>query len=165
MINRLLILFGFIVLSAIQPLFAQDNCFTCDYDSMLQQLPKKQTAANQVELLTLLVDKADIFVLERNVLLIDKLLEANSKSKVIVDAPYVELRKGLIAWKDNNYNQALRYVKTAIELFDKQNKIIYDLLSNVRILFGLLNQQDERREYFENKLNQYQLSGPYQNTA
>ena len=52
-----------------------------------------------------------------------------------------------------------------MNLFDKQHKVIFPLLINMRILYNFLNDQDARLHYFQKKLEYYLVNGPYQNTA
>ena len=46
----------FLLAVSIQTIRAQDSCFDCNYDSLANQLKMKQTDAEKIKLLTLLID-------------------------------------------------------------------------------------------------------------
>ena len=143
---------------------AQD-CFNCNYDSLLIQLPKVKSDSDRVKLLTLLIDKSDNSLSDRTLEHIGLLLEANRKENLADTRPYVEMQKGILAWKKGDYRLSLSNFKNAISLFDTKHKIICDFLINVRNSFAILDLQDEKKEYYLNKLSYYQVNGPYQNAA
>ena len=146
-------------------LLAQDNCFNCNYDSLLLQLPKEQTDADRVKLLALLIDKSEVTLSDRTLEHIGLLLEANKQVNIVDTRPYIEMQNGIVAWKKGDYKSSLQNFKKSIALFDEKHKIICDFLINVRNSFALLDLQDEKKEYYLTKLSYYLLNGPYQNSA
>ena len=124
---------------------AQDYCFNCTYDSLLIQLPKEQSDSDRVKLLTPLIDKSDNTLSDRTLEHIGLLLEANRKVNLVDTRPYVEMQKGILAWKKGDYKLSLNNFENAISLFDIKHKIIGDFLINVRNSFALLDLQDEKK--------------------
>ena len=93
------------------------------------------------------------------------LFDLNEKVKLIDTAPYQLMREGNKYWSKRQYTESLKSFQAAIDLFDKQHKVIYPLLINTRILYNFLNDQDARLHYFQKKLEYYLVNGPYENTA
>jgi len=93
------------------------------------------------------------------------LLRLNKQLKLIDPAPYLLIQQGNVYWAKRQYAPALKSLQDAVTLFDKQHKAIFPLLLNIRILYNFLNTQEDRLKYYQQKLEYYQLNGPYENTA
>ena len=145
---------------------AQDYCYSCNYDSLKTQLQLTKSPAGKVKLLEFLVES---FVYEEyskeHLHWIDQLIEYNRQSKSIDATPYIKIREGILHYQRSDWEAALVKFKESVELFDKQKKVIVNHLSRVRIIFNKLNRQEERFEYYTQKLTYYKLNGPIENTA
>src|SRR5437867_6250716 len=102
----------FLLVFAIASSFAQDGCYNCDYDSLVDQLNKESTDAEKIQLLTLLIDlrpgigpRSRQF--DETIGYIDELLKLNARTKQTNTAPYEILRQGLIYWRDGKPEKAL----------------------------------------------------------
>ena len=142
---------------------AQESCYDCDYDSLMKQLPLKKTDIEKAEFLMLLIDLRPTY--DTTSVLIDQLLTLNAQVKGLDVEPYRIIKEALMSRKKKDDASALSYYKKAISLFDKKKKIITILLVNVRVFYNQLNLQEERFQFYNDKLNYYLLNGPVENTA
>ena len=142
---------------------AQDSCYTCDRDSMITKLSIAKTNVEKVKLLTLIIDFAPNA--DSANLYIQQLIDVNSQQKLIDIEPYKIIKQANNFYSKKEYVNALRYYKNAVEIFDKKRKKIVNLLLSFRNLFNLLNMQEERFKYYNDKLSYYLLNGPFENTA
>jgi signal transduction histidine kinase len=152
----------------VQFTFAQDNCFDCNYDSLVNQLRKQQTDAERIKLLSLLIDltgEPSQEPPERTIKFIDQLVELNKQVKLIDTAPYEIMREGFILWRNGEFKTALNVLQNVIESFDKKNKKMPFLLLFIRILYNRLNVSEERYNFYKQKLDYYLINGPVENTA
>ncbi|MDB5231536.1 MAG: hypothetical protein JWN76_2341 [Chitinophagaceae bacterium] len=147
--------------------FSQESCFSCDYDSLMLELPKKKEA-DKIKLLALLVELAPepaIRPSDRTIAYLNELVELNKDAHVINNAPYKALLDGYNTWKAGDHKAALEKLKNAISLFDKEHRKISSILTVIRILYNQLNKQEERYEFYKEKLAYYLVSGPVENVA
>jgi signal transduction histidine kinase len=165
--------FLFVVFSlhtvSIQIAYSQDYCYNCNYDSLASQLNKKQNDTDRIKLLELLVELAPEFgaqlPTERTLGYLVQLIQYNKHAHSIDGAPYEVLLEGISLWRKDFIQTALADFKKAVELFDRRKKVMVKLLSAVRVLYNLLNQQEERYKYYSEKLDYYLVNGPVENTA
>ncbi|MFI5160217.1 MAG: ATP-binding protein [Sphingobacteriales bacterium] len=147
--------------------FAQNDFAHAEMDSLQKILAQQKTAKDSLLTLQKLVDftpiRADETLAYPDYLA--KLLELNKGLNLVDEKPYLLLQQGNAYWAKRQYTQSLKSFQDAVELFDKQHKMIFPLLINMRILYNFLNDQDARLHYFQKKLEYYQVNGPYQNTA
>jgi two-component system NtrC family sensor kinase len=142
---------------------AQDSCYTCNRDSMIRRLPLVKTNTEKIKLLTLIIDfsptsdSANYFI--------GQLIQLNYKNGLIDKAPYQKIFEANNFYFKKQYADALDAYKGAVELFDKKRKKIPTLLLGFRNLFNLLNIQEERLKYYDEKLKYYLINGPFENTA
>jgi len=142
---------------------AQDSCYTCNRDSMIRRLPLVKTNTEKIKLLTLIIDfsptsdSANYFI--------GQLIQLNNKNGLIDEAPYQKIFEANNFYFKKKYTNALDAYKVAVELFDKKRKKIPNLLLSIRNLFNLLNIQEERLKYYDEKLKYYLINGPFENTA
>lgn len=147
---------------------AQSVHFNYNYDSLAKQLPLQKTNAEKINILLLLVDGHGDFSRkpsDKAIAELKQLIELNKNTGTIDIAPYVKLYECYVQWENRDFQRALINMKKSIDLFDQQKKVIAPLLVKVRTLFNALNRQEERLEFFKEKLNYYLLNGPVENTA
>ncbi len=167
-IAKSLCLYAFFLGISVHHSFAQDSCFNCKYDSLVNQLQKQQTDEEKIKLLTLLIDlTGEPFQEppERTIKFIDQLVALNKNVNLIDTEPYETLRQGFILWREGDFRTALDLVKKAVVSFDKKNKKIPFLLLFTRILYNRLNVSEERYNFYKQKLDYYLINGPVENTA
>ncbi|MDA3906571.1 MAG: ATP-binding protein [Bacteroidales bacterium] len=148
--------------------FSQSVHFNYDYDSIVNQLPLLKTDAEKIESLILLIDGNPEVITEpqsNQISFLKQLIELNNKNMTINIEPYAELDEAFSIWLAGDYENALVKIKRSIDLFDQQKKIIAPLLMQMRTLFNLMNNQDERFNFYKEKLNYYLINGPAENTA
>jgi signal transduction histidine kinase len=164
-IPGILILFSFFL----QAGYSQLVHFNYNYDSLARQLPLLKTDEEKIELLCLLsIDGSPEFSREppdRLLAYLEQLIELIKKKPVIDIEPYAMMHESYVQWRNGNFDDALSNLKIAIELFDDQKKVITPLLTQIRTLYNLMNKQDERLEFYQEKLDYYLLNGPVENTA
>jgi signal transduction histidine kinase len=154
--------------SAVKIGFSQNVHFNYDYDSLAKQLPLQKTDAEKIKVLVLLVDGAPEISRKPSDLMIvhlNQLIELNRKSPAINIEPYIKMHESFIHWKNGEFENALISIKKSVELFDRQKKVIAPLLTKIRTLYNILNKQEERFEFYKEKLDYYLLNGPVENTA
>jgi two-component system, NtrC family, sensor kinase len=164
----LLLSIVFLLSFFIQPGFSQGVHFNYNYDSLAKQLQLQKTESERIKLLVLLVDGAPEFSRQPPDILITylaQLIELNKKSPTINIEPYAKMHESYVQWQNKDYNNALTNLKIAVDLFDKQKKVIAPLLTAVRTLYNILTKQEERLEFYKGKLAYYLLNGPVENTA
>ena len=147
--------------------FAQNDFAHAAMDSLQKVLATQRTAKDSLLTIQKLVDFTPV---RHDETLgypdhYKMLLDINEKLKLIDPAPYLLMQDGNKYWAKRQYGESLKSFQQAVELFDKQHKMIFPLLINMRILYNFLNDQDARLHYFQNKLEYYLVNGPYQNTA
>ncbi len=158
----------FLFAFSVQFTFAQDSCFDCNYDSLVNQLQKPHTDAERIKLLSLLIDltgEPSQEPPERTIKFIDELIELNKQVRLIDTAPYEIMREGFILWREGEFKTALTVLQSAVESFDKKKKKIPFLLLFIRILYNRLNVQEERYNFYKQKLDYYLTNGPVENIA
>jgi len=154
-------------LAVAKPALAQNDFAHAAMDSLQKVLAVQKTAKDSLFTVQKLVD----FTPVRSDETLDypdhyKMLFAlNEKLKLIDPAPYLLMQEGNKYWAKREYAKSLNSFQQAVELFDKQHKMIFPLLINMRILYNFLNDQDARLHYFQKKLEYYLVNGPYENTA
>ncbi|MDQ3291800.1 MAG: ATP-binding protein [Bacteroidota bacterium] len=165
---------GILIIGVILQLnsFAQTRCNNCEYDSLVRQVSQKISDDEKIKLLAHLIDlrpslgpTLGLEQLQKNISYINQLVQLNSYSKIIDTAPYEKLREGLFYWDKGNLTAALSALKQAINLFDKEKKVIPELLFSLRYLYNTLNLQEDRYHYYNQKLEHYRQNGPIENTA
>ena len=148
--------------------FSQGVNFNFDYDSLAKQLPLKNSMEEKIKLLVLLVDWHPQFAIQPDdisLAYLEQLIELNRKNPVIDAHPYETMYKAFLQWRAGDLENALTGMKNTLELFDHQKKIIDPLLTKTRILYNRLNRQEERLQFYKEKLEYYQVNGPVENTA
>ena len=151
-----------------QPGFSQAVHFNYDYDSLAKQLPLQKTDAEKLKVLALLVDGSPEISRKPSDLMLahlEQLIELDKKSPTINIEPYAKMNESFIQWQNGDFENALVNLKKAIDLFDQQKKVIAPLLTKIRTLYNILNKQEERFEFYKEKLDYYLLNGPVENTA
>ena len=158
-----------IVLSPfMQKVVGQTHIFNYNYDSLIRELPGKNSEPERIKLLDLLVMLAPEFgnkPEDRLIGYLDELVNLNKKNYNSDNEPYVRLQDCYRLWRAGDLDGALVAIKNTVDLFDRQKKIIDPLLTKVRILYNQLNRQEERHQYYKEKLEYYLINGPVENTA
>ncbi len=160
-------LFLFCCFGIISSSFAQNDISRPQMDSLKNILSQQKTTKDSILVLQKLVDLTPIRVGEtlRYPDYLKKLIELNTRLKIVEASPYKELQEGNRQWNDKQYKTALGTLQAAIADFDKQHKVIYPLLFNLRILYNITDDQESRLKYYQQKLEYYQVNGPAVNTA
>jgi two-component system, NtrC family, sensor kinase len=146
-----------------QAAVAQDSCFRCGRDSLLQVFRQTADIKRKVQLLTLLIDFAPTD--KQNEAYLDQLIQLNKTAQVIDGRPYEKLREANRFAAQKNFREALDAYHKTVELFDKHHKIIVNLLLGFRGVYNELYNQEERFAYYKKKLDYYLVNGPVENTA
>jgi len=146
---------------------AQNDFAHAAMDSLQKILYTQKTARDSLFTLQKMVDFTPIRQDETSGFPdhVGMLLRLNKQLKLIDPAPYLLIQQGNVYWAKRQYAQSLKSLQDAVTLFDKQHKGIFSLLINIRILYNYLNTQEDRLKYYQQKLEYYQVNGPYQNTA
>jgi two-component system NtrC family sensor kinase len=134
------------------------------YDSLKTQLPLQNTIKNQIKVLQQLVDEDPLLEYNKNSYL-QQLLALNKTEKLINPYPYQLLQKTLEYTNAGQLRLGLNAAASAVNEFDKQHKAIFNLLISIRLFFNNLNDQEGRQQFFQRKLEYYQLNGPVENLA
>ncbi|HTI58857.1 ATP-binding protein [Mucilaginibacter sp.] len=165
MIKKLIFLFAFFLLAG--RCLAQNDFAHAAMDSLQKVLAKQTTAKDSLLTVQKLVDFTPIRSDETSGFAdhYKMLLGLNEKLNLIDVTPYLLMQDGNKYWAKREYSESLKSFQAAVEIFDKQHKVIYPLLINMRILYNFLNDQDARLHYFQKKLEYYLVNGPYENTA
>ncbi|HTK20748.1 MAG TPA: hypothetical protein VL442_14580 [Mucilaginibacter sp.] len=154
-------------LGGVQHCLAQNEFSHFKMDSLSKLLTLKKTIRDSILILQQMVDVTPIHQNElKNYPDETKpLLELNSRVKLIDPEPYRLIQEGNNYWTKKQYRESLKCLQRAVDIFDKQHKIIIPLLMNMRILYNLLDDQDARLQYYTQKLNYYLVNGPEENAA
>ena len=149
-------------------LFGQLGCVDCRQDSLVQRL---RGQLSDIDRLYTLVAYIDGIVLPANpdsaLHCIDRILELNSRLKLVNTIPHEFIREGLVLWKKNECDSAIVKFKNAISAFDMQKKILGNnsLLNTIREFYNYMSAHNERLKFYEEKLRYYQVNGPAENMA
>jgi two-component system NtrC family sensor kinase len=139
-------------------------CFDCSYDSLVKQFWATEPEQEKADLLTKIIHTR--MSGDTTLYFINQLLQLEGKVKGVDMAPYKALRDAYIHIRARNQpEEALEDLKKAVSLFDKNKTVIVSLLANIRNLFNRLNQQEEKFQYYKEKLEYYKINGPIENTA
>ena len=143
--------------------FAQ-SCFDCSYDSLVKQFWATEPEQEKADLLIKIIHTR--MSGDTTLYFINQLLQLEGKVKGLDIEPYKALRDAYIHMRARNQpGEALEDFKKAVSLFDKNKTVIVSLLANIRNLFNRLNQQEEKFQYYREKLEYYKIHGPIENTA
>jgi signal transduction histidine kinase len=156
-----------------QAVVAQESCWDCSVDSLKTEAQNKANDAERLKVLALIVDLQSVTIDNRfnespisdRLHYIEQLLSLNKRLKILNPAPYEELKLAVSSFEAKDFEGTLFYMKRAIELFDRERKIIVVLLVDIRNIYNLLNKQQERFRFYNEKLNYYRVNGPVENTA
>lgn len=153
--------------------FAQDYCFNCNADSLVQILHKAKTDNEKIRILTLLIDlkvfdvgsgessKSDSMVLEN----VQSLIKLSATLKVKNIEAYKSLSEALQSLNKKNYLAAQSSFIKSISLFDKSHRKIPHLLAAVRYTYNSAGNQEDRLQFYTDKLHYYLINGPFENVA
>jgi len=144
-------------------------CIDCGMDSIAIIWDNARTPADTLFAIMAQIDN-DLdgpINLEYKTRKINELAKINKRLKLIDIKPYELYNEGMQKWIENDQQGAIKKIKQAIELFDKQKKImgINSLLNNLRLYFSNAGLRQERMDYFQEKLKFYQENGPQENLA
>jgi two-component system NtrC family sensor kinase len=147
--------------------FAQNDFKSGKMDSLSKLLKLKKSTKDSILVLQQMVDVTPIRQSETaNYPDFTKpLLQLNSRVKLLDPEPYQLIQDGNKYWTNKQYHEALKSLQQAVDIFDKQHKSIVPLLMNMRIVYNLLDDQEARLQYYQQKLNYYLVNGPAENTA
>ncbi len=171
--KKSVILIFYLVVFFVQQAKAQDGCYNCHLDSLSRALNIAKTDPERIKLLTLLVDlrvssvgsesgsRSDSLVL----LDVQSLIELSNSQRVKDIDAYKRLSDGLHFLHKRNYIGAQNSFKQSISLFDKTHKKIPHLIASIRYIYNLAGNQDERLQFYSDKLFYYLTNGPVENSA
>lgn len=154
-------------LGGITSSFAQNDFSQIKMDSLSKILVRAKGAKDSLLIVQQMVDFVPIRQSE-TMIYPDRtklLLQLNARVKLINPAPYQLIQDGNNYWDKKQYREALKSLQGAVDIFDKQHKIIVPLLMNMRILYNWLQDQDARLLYYQQRLNYYLVNGPVENAA
>ncbi|HUR67319.1 MAG TPA: ATP-binding protein [Chitinophagaceae bacterium] len=150
------------------PVSAQQSCYTCNYDSLVTTFSSIKTDEAKIRHLKLLVDLAyepGSTPTDATISYLQLLVELNKKARIIKGTPYELMYAGFVQWREGELEKALGNIKQAVSEFDKEKRIITTLLTQMRILYNRMNKQEDRLQYYKEKLEYYLVNGPVENTA
>lgn len=98
---------------------------------------------------------------------IDKIIELNSRLKLINTKPYQLQREGILLIESGKRAEGIEKYKKAIEAFDKDKRTLgkLSLLGEMRMEFNNAGMQEEKFSFYKEKLKYYLENGPVENTA
>ncbi|MDB5133046.1 MAG: hypothetical protein JWR02_2795 [Mucilaginibacter sp.] len=134
-------------------------------DSLNRELSRTRTDKEKVAVLVKIVDfefSVELLGAKNH---IAQLLALNKKANFIDPLPYELLQKASQLIKKKDYKNALYNYQLAVKAFDRQHKIITQLLMNMRLLYNALNDQEGRFRFYQQQLEYYQVNGPVENMA
>ncbi|MFI5158212.1 MAG: ATP-binding protein [Sphingobacteriales bacterium] len=161
------LIFTLFLTLTVPQLYAQ-ACIGCNIDSLYKQVDKKKTDIEKVKALQQVV--LSIFYyggggFSSAITPLDRLITLNKKTNTINAAPYVACRNAMVFFQENKFEESLAQLKIAINEFDKEKRVIAGPLFFGRVLFNNLDRQEERYNFYQEKLNYYLVNGPVENTA
>ena len=148
--------------------FSQPVNFNYNYDSLAKQLTLKKTDREKINILVLLIDGEPEFSRrppDKAIADLEELIKLNKKNTAVNIEPYIKLHESYVQWRNRDFENALINFKKTIDLFDREKKVITPVLSKIRTLYNIIKRQEDRLEFFKEKLNYYLLNGPVENTA
>ena len=146
------------------PARASHRYWDADYDSLARTLPQQRTDSARLRTLTHLLDLRPTTASALDQL--DQLLALNQRLHRLNDDPYRRLRAGLVRWRQGPADAAvLDSLTAAVDAFDRQDRPIPWLLTDLVTFYNRLNRLDARRQYYARKLVFYQLRGDAENVA
>ena len=91
----------------------------------------------------------------------------SKKRNFLYGLAYFHCYEGIRLWKNRNYYEALEKYKTCIDEMDSLHVIQpnYSPLAFIRVLFNSVGKQEEKFQYYTDKLAWYMKNGPIENTA
>jgi signal transduction histidine kinase len=164
--KQLVILFFLTFFYAV-PVYSQDSLYRYKFDSLAASLKTVKTDEEKAKVLTLLIDLSlSKFNYGLNdTVYIHKLMELSSFQKVDNIAAYKALWEGLEFFHKKDFLKAQNSFKKAIPLFDRTHKKIPGLLIILRETHNQIGNQEDRYQFYTQKLHQYSVNGPVENVA
>ena len=96
---------------------------------------------------------------------LNQIIKTNESAGLLDNKPYLTLRLALRENAKENYAAGLKLLKKAVDEFDTHGSEIVMLLIEMRWIFNVANQQEEKYQYYNNKLNYYLQNGQYRNAS
>jgi len=162
------ILYCFTVSGQTKNTFNQRFYVDINADSVKQLMLNARTPEDTLFAIAATIDNiGDFEDVKEIILLIDELVQSNSRLKLIDTKPYELFRDGLLLFENNEKVPCIEKLKESIEAFDRQKKIFgsNSLFNSVRVYYSHAGLQDEKLKYFQDKLKYYKKNGPIENTA
>ena len=136
-------------------------------DSLMMQIANETNDTIKIKLLIQcgLTYSEDMNDLERCLKEVNELSKKTRFRPGIIYAKYYE---GILLRKNGKYEEAIDKYKSCIEAMDSMHLvqgISWQPLSDIRTLFNLAGKQEERFQYYTDKLVYYKKYGPIENTA
>jgi signal transduction histidine kinase len=134
----------------------------------MSQFAVQKTNTGKIRLLTLLVDRSREFPVQPSARLmkyLEHLIDLNRQYHTIVSEPYEAMYQSFLQWQRGETDSALNSIKKCIDLFDEQKRVAVMPLYQIRIFYNRLNRQEERFQFYKQKLDYYLLNGPSLNAA
>ena len=154
---------------SVKPVRAQDGCYNCNLDSLDAVLKMAKTDNEKITLLPLLAELrlANITLQTDTIarVYLQKLVELGKSNKVENLDAYKMTLEGLLYYEKKDFLNAQTDFKNAISLFDKTHKKITSLLTITRLTYNELSNQEDRYQYYTEKLHYYLTNGPLENVA
>ncbi len=156
-------------LAGINQARAQQRNLYFNTDSLKHQLSLQKTAVDSFKIAQKLADAAfpldNVDLFYANSHYVTNLLQLNKRLKLVDPYPYQLIQKAMACQQQKQYLPELNTLKLAVNEFDKQHKEILPLLTYTRLLFNTLNDPDGRLLFYKQKLEYYQLNGPFMNMS
>ena len=132
-------------------------------DSLTSKLHEQKTDKGKIFILQKLVDADPTDQNNSNSL--RQLLVLNDKAHIIDAHPYLLLQKVQEYAKDKQLSAVVNSLQQVINELDKQHRVLTWYLNVMKDNYDALGDQETRLSYFQQKLQYYQVNGPFENTA
>ena len=155
----------------VQAVYAQGNSGDYKVDSLTNAFNIAKTAAEKIPPLIGLIDTRIADGRKKQISndslinCLHSLIALSHTQKVKDIDAYKYLLEGLEFANKKDYQNVQESFKKSIAQFDINHKIIYSLISSVRLYYNLLENQEDRYQYYTSKLQYYLVNGPVENAA
>ena len=156
-----------------QQTYSQDYCYNCNVDSLDQALLHAKTDSEKINLLTVLIDLKVFDVgsgesIKNDSIMrvyVQSLVNLSNSNKIRNIEAYKSLSDAFNFIQKKNYLAAQKSFENSVALFDKTHKKMPRLLAAIRYSYNAAGNQEDRLQFYTNKLHYYRINGPVENVA
>jgi two-component system NtrC family sensor kinase len=155
------LLFLTILLSLFSLQFTHAQKYQSIGDRLEARLPEQKTAKDSIAILQQLVDIDPTN--RNNEDYVQHLLKLKDRGKITDLNTYLLLQKVQEYTASKDFTKAIAIIQQVVSEFDKQHKVITWYLNALKDDYDAVGDQEARLKYFQQKLEYYQVNGPYEN--